>query len=67
MTMVRTRMLLDSMKTGDYAEIRLKGEEPLRNVPQSIRELGDEVVKIETTDSAEGEVEGRLIVCRRRD
>lgn len=44
MTFVRTRLLLERMASGETAEIRLKGEEPLENVPDSVRELGHEVL-----------------------
>lgn len=41
MTMVRTRLLIDQMKKGEIAELRLKGAEPLHNVPISIRPRRD--------------------------
>jgi TusA-related sulfurtransferase len=40
MTFVRARLLVERMAPGQTAEIRLKGEEPLANVPASIAELG---------------------------
>ena len=40
MTFVRTRLLIERMGPGQTAEIRLKGEEPLANVPASVAELG---------------------------
>lgn len=67
MTMVRTRLLIDQMKKGEVAEIRLKGDEPLRNVPMSIRELGDEVISIEPVDGSGAQGETRLLVRRARD
>jgi len=67
MTMVRTRLLIDQMKKGEVAEIRLKGEEPIRNVPMSIRELGDEVISNESLNDASNPGEFRLLVRRMRD
>lgn len=67
MTMVRTRLLIDQMKKGEVAELTLKGEEPLRNVPMSIRELGDEVISIESLEDADSSDEFRLLIRRARD
>ena len=46
MTFVRTRLLLEKMGVGETAEIRLKGDEPLENVPDSVAELGHDVLNI---------------------
>lgn len=51
MTFVRTRLALDRMAPGELLRVRLKGEEPLRNVPRSAQEQGHEVLSLET-DSA---------------
>lgn len=51
MTFVRTRLALDRMMPGEILRVRLKGEEPLRNVPRSAREQGHQVLSLET-DSA---------------
>lgn len=40
MTFVKTRLMLDKMQPGDLLEVRLQGEEPLRNVPRSAKEIG---------------------------
>ena len=48
MTFVRTRLALDRMATGQTLLVRLRGEEPLRNVPRTAREQGHEVIAIET-------------------
>ena len=47
MTFVRTRLLIEKMGAGETAEIRLKGNEPLENVPASVTELGHDVLAIE--------------------
>lgn len=48
MTFVRTRLALDRMAPGQTLLVRLKGEEPLRNVPRSAREQGHEIISLET-------------------
>lgn len=53
LTFVKTRLLLERMRAGQTAEIRLKGAEPLENVPRSVREHGHEVVSL--TPDANGE------------
>ena len=51
MTFVRTKLLIERMPRGSTAEVRLKGNEPLENVPRSLREIGHEILDIapETT------------------
>lgn len=46
MTFVRTRLLLDRMPPGATATVRLRGREPLANVPASARALGHAVVAV---------------------
>ena len=46
MTFVRTRLLIEKMSVGETAEIRLKGQEPRENVPDSVVELGHDVLDI---------------------
>jgi TusA-related sulfurtransferase len=48
MTFVRTRLALDRMASGETLMVRLRGEEPLRNVPRTAREQGHEVLSLET-------------------
>ncbi len=53
MTFVRAKLLIERMKIGETAEIRLQGTEPLDNVPRSIKDYGHEIVSIvgETPDT----------------
>ncbi len=46
LTFVKTKLLLERMAAGQTAEIRLKGAEPLENVPRSVREHGHDVVSL---------------------
>jgi tRNA 2-thiouridine synthesizing protein A len=47
MTFVRTRLALDRMTPGQILLVRLRGEEPLRNVPRTAREQGHEVLALD--------------------
>lgn len=66
MTFVKTRLMIERMSPGDIAEILLKGAEPLQNVPESVAELGHEVLSMEPADgppgASPGETVHRLIV-----
>jgi tRNA 2-thiouridine synthesizing protein A len=48
MTFVRTRLALERLAPGEVLLVRLKGQEPLLNVPRSATALGHEVLRIET-------------------
>jgi tRNA 2-thiouridine synthesizing protein A len=48
MTFVRTRLALDRMAPGQVLLVRLKGEEPLRNVPRTAAEQGHQVLSVTT-------------------
>ena len=52
MTFVRTRLLLDRMQPGEVAEIILRDGEPLKNVPEAVRNLGHTILHIEETGQA---------------
>ena len=44
MTYVRTRLALDRLRPGQVLEVRLRGADPLRNVPASAVRQGHEVL-----------------------
>ena len=46
MTFVRTRLALDRLRPGQTLLIRLRGEEPTRNVPRTAAEQGHEVLAL---------------------
>lgn len=60
MTFVRTRLALDRMSPGQTLLVRLKGDEPLRNVPRTASEQGHHVISLET-----GEDGVTLLLLRR--
>lgn len=47
MTFVRTKLRLERMKSGEVLNVRLRGEEPLRNVPRAARDEGHAILGIE--------------------
>jgi tRNA 2-thiouridine synthesizing protein A len=48
MTFVKTRIALDRLATGQTLLVRLRGEEPLRNVPRTATEQGHTVLSQHT-------------------
>ena len=44
MTFVRVRLALDQMQPGQILEIRLRGDEPRRNVPLTAQKQGHAVI-----------------------
>lgn len=47
LTFVRTKLLLERMTPGQTASVRLKGAEPLDNVPRSVKEHGHTILSLE--------------------
>ena len=48
MTFVRTRLALDRLAPGDLLLVKLAGDEPLRNVPNTAEQQGHQVLSLET-------------------
>jgi len=46
MTFVRTKLKLERMRSGEVLSVRLRGEEPLRNVPRAARDEGHIILRI---------------------
>jgi tRNA 2-thiouridine synthesizing protein A len=46
MTFVRTKLRLERMQPGEVLSVRLRGDEPLRNVPRAAREEGHIILGI---------------------
>jgi TusA-related sulfurtransferase len=63
LTFVKTKLLIERMAPGQMAEVRLRGEEPLENVPRSVREHGHTVLSLEPEDGGAGpETVFRLLI-----
>ena len=50
MTFVRTRLMLDRMKSGETLLVRLRGDEPKRNLPRTATEQGHAVLALQERD-----------------
>lgn len=46
MTFVRTKLRLERMRPGEILNVRLRGDEPLRNVPRAARDEGHSILGI---------------------
>jgi tRNA 2-thiouridine synthesizing protein A len=46
MTFVRTKLQLERMQPGEILRVRLRGEEPLRNVPRAAGEEGHTILAV---------------------
>ena len=57
LTFVKTKLLIESMPVGKLAEVRLKGAEPLENVPRSVEEHGHEILALRP-ESDDADVNG---------
>ncbi|MEE8516483.1 MAG: sulfurtransferase TusA family protein [Alphaproteobacteria bacterium] len=68
LTFVKTKLLIERMSSGETAAIRLKGVEPLENVPRSVREHGHQVLSLEAADgkSPPGDDPGTVYILRIR-
>lgn len=60
MTFVRTKLRLERMQPGETLAVRLRGDEPLRNVPRAARDEGHTILGIE----ADGDI--HIVTIRRR-
>lgn len=59
MTFVRTKLRLERMQPGEILAVRLRGDEPLRNVPRAARDEGHAILSIE----ADGDI--HIVTIRR--
>ena len=50
LTFVKTKLLLEKMPVGALATVRLKGAQPLDNVPRSVTAHGHDVVSLGRED-----------------
>ena len=66
LTFVKTKLLIEGMAPGDTAVVRLKGAEPLGNVPRSVREHGHEVISLEPAESKAPNEEGVYVLTLRK-
>ena len=65
LTFVKTKLLIEKMDSGQVVQVRLKGAEPLENVPRSAREQGHVILGMEPEDTDAGP-DGVHILCIRK-
>ena len=66
LTFVKTKLLIERMRPGEVAEVRLKGQEPLENVPRSIRDHGHSVLGMAPEDGAQGPFGVHRLLLRKK-
>lgn len=70
LTFVKTKLLLEKMPPGALATVRLKGAQPLDNVPRSVKAHGHEVISLAPEDSSSETVADprvpHILVVKRR-
>lgn len=66
MTFVRTKLLVERMAGGEVLEVRLKGVEPLTNVPKSVAELGHEILSLAREDGEAADGIHRLVIRKKK-
>jgi TusA-related sulfurtransferase len=65
MTFVKTKLLVERMPSGQLLEVRLKGLEPLTNVPRSLSELGHEIISTVQEDGEGPNGVHRLLIRKK--
>ncbi len=65
MTFVRTKLLVERMTSGQTAEIRLKGAEPLSNVPRAVVAEGHAVLSFAPEDASRDPTSVHRLVIRK--
>ena len=66
LTFVRTRLKLEQMAPKQVLELRLAGEEPLKNLPRALADEGHEILALEETgEEAGGRPVHRLILRKK--
>ena len=66
MTFVKTKLMIERMDVGETACIRLKGAEPLDNVPRSIRDYGHDIFSMESENNDASVDSVHLIFMRKK-
>lgn len=66
MTFVKTKLAIEKLPSGEVLEVRLKGREPLNNVPRSAEDHGHKILSLQAEDAA-GPDDGIHILTIRKD
>jgi TusA-related sulfurtransferase len=65
LTFVRTKLMIERMAPGQVLAVRLKGAEPLKNVPRSVSELGHTVLSLAPEAVGGGATDVHLLLLRK--
>ena len=65
-TFVKTKLLLERMPPGAVATVRLKGKEPLSNVPRNVVAHGHEVVALVPETAGTAPRDPHILTIRRK-
>jgi TusA-related sulfurtransferase len=65
-TFVKTKLKLEKLPPGAVLTVRLRGAEPLDNVPRSVRAHGHEVVSLQPEDPGRSGPESAHVLTIRR-
>lgn len=65
MTFVKTKLMLERMESGKTLEVRLKGAEPLENVPRSAKEYGHEILDLYAEDATADDTAPHRLLIRK--
>ncbi len=65
LTFVKTKLLIETMASGDIAEVRLKGAETIKNVPRSVREHGHTIISLDVEDSESSADEVHRLILKK--
>lgn len=65
-TFVKTKLLVERMRVGETALVRLQGAEPLKNVPRALTEHGHTILSLEPEGDGEPDGVHRLILQKMR-
>ena len=65
MTFVKTKLVIEKMQSGDTLVVRLKGFEPLRNVPRSVNELGHSILSLDAEPGEPADGIHRLLLLKK--
>ncbi len=61
-TFVKTKLMIEKIDCGDRLEVRLRGGEPLRNVPRSVTELGHLLLSVTAESNSDSSDIHRLLI-----
>ena len=62
LTFVKTKLMIEKMRSGERLEVRLKGAEPLKNVSRSVTELGHRLLSVNAEEGGDSSGLHRLLI-----